>query len=1517
MAGQKEEVYTMKGRKIVLGLLSLTCGVVFFSCEVGLGPETDLQGPVITIESHTNMAYVPREFELCGSWYDESGISRILVSLPETGETLGKARIRGNEWSIRLTLPEGEQTVRVTGYDVFNNSSDQSMDQITLLVDATPPFLECLSLERGPGYTVPLKSRDELQSYDPEDVQFIDYFQNGTFRIRGEIRENFAARDVTLHLLDEQGREVLSKSVDDGASPLSPVFTLTASDFEGAGYVSGRAYFRVTVSSTDIGGNGNTDQGGWFCYYPEADLPRIIQGDARDGVITVGQGAEIPFSFVDDDGLDFIYVGVLSHSEWESIQGETDGEKLAALEEDESIREALLGDGLSGNGARSYNQTISAPQDAGSYVLVALVRDINPYDDPPVWSGAVYRLTVTDPDQPLGGITSPEENTFPLVDSATGCFTLQGFFLDDSEVIAARLAWIPEGLPGGADAHLEEIKRLLSSSSVGANEKVVDPSGAVVWGLLLSEPEDVTIGGKSYKRYSFTQEISVLTDLVYNGEVENDRKLFLLYVEDNSGNKTYTSFRLAKDTSLPVLTIYEPEDYQLFTPEDTITLSFSAAKENGIPIQALELYEVTTGDPVRLATSSTSSLSYSVAPPLGEGRRSFRFVATDVFGNPRAQERTVRISSRPLLLYIGTPLADGVYKAGDELLFEAVFSSPVEVSGEPRLKLYYDASLSSPDAYAAYQSGSGSSTLLFSFTVPSGEEVSKIYTACEEPFDLSSGSIVGTEGGEVEIPSLREEDTLQGRSTIGFDGIPPRAITMEGSGTYRAGERIEVYLSVDTHVLVTGDVRLNFTAGQEAIEARFDRVEGNDIVFSYTVEEGINASEFSYTATTLVNDPSLITDTAGNPLDLTNLGNGTLPIVIDTSPPDPPIVTLEEGIYNTPQTLLIAGVEQGASVEYSLDGGLSWLSYDPGQPPRIEEDGLYQVCARQIDEAGNISDPSTVKEIGIDTAPPGVVEVACVNPDGVYGEGAGLTFKVVFSEKVRTTGSGAVLTLSGGYEATVRGQPEGSYVLYFEWTVPTGVLLEPVEAIELSLPHVEDLCGNPAPPLIQGDALPAIGRQNLIVDAVPPTLASTSPEEGGILSGNTLTLTFNEPVFKESGVVRVNRHEGWLIPPVMGEEEFTSVYYSSALTESERQVLMQTDENGAPLLDHTGQPVGPYRKLTHGLVQEGGEYVPDLTTKYVLAFERNLDDAEIRSVLEKAGYHVLLEVEVTSYRVEVTDSSVTISLPEEIPPGVQWDLTIEEGAFRDRAGNPSPAVSLTFWSEGVSPPVIRIDRYSHGEGAREPLATPTGDGLTGTITGSQDIGPADSTSEPTGFVRVRIDCQTPDVTIRYLVTDDPHIPGDPSTVYAFTHASYEDFLAVGKPLTPGTTEAQNADDPQRIYLKAVAEHPTLGTSDPGYGGAFKTVVVLVDPQGGTAPVQIQGTEEAGAPPTTPGFPLRDADPDPRYSKYMCQFGDNDWVWISWEIMRSWMQTSYRSNWQQNYNPGDYGALTYRENQPYW
>ncbi|HRS04283.1 MAG TPA: hypothetical protein P5336_07955, partial [Treponema sp.] len=72
----------------------------------------------------------------------------------------------------------------------------------------------------------------------------------------------------------------------------------------------------------------------------------------------------------------------------------------------------------------------------------------------------------------------------------------------------------------------------------------------------------------------------------------------------------------------------------------------------------------------------------------------------------------------------------------------------------------------------------------------------------------------------------------------------------------------------------------------------------------------------------------------------------------------------------------------------------------------------------------------------------------------------------------------------------------------------------------------------------------------------------------------------------------------------------------------------------------------------------------------------------------------------------------------------------------------------------------------------------------------------------------------------------------------------------------------------------------------------------------------------GGMPTISGFPLRDADPDIRFSKYAYNTG-TDWYWISWEIVSTWYNQSVRSNWQQGYYENSYGNYLYSYQKTYW
>ena len=108
------------------------------------------------------------------------------------------------------------------------------------------------------------------------------------------------------------------------------------------------------------------------------------------------------------------------------------------------------------------------------------------------------------------------------------------------------------------------------------------------------------------------------------------------------------------------------------------------------------------------------------------------------------------------------------YGAGDAITFEVVFNQPVTVNGAPRLRF----SITGPgDEYATYVSGSGTNTLVFSYTVLATEMDSDGIYLYKNPLDYpdaNADSIVGTSNNlDAVNDGIGKEGTLSGHKVDG------------------------------------------------------------------------------------------------------------------------------------------------------------------------------------------------------------------------------------------------------------------------------------------------------------------------------------------------------------------------------------------------------------------------------------------------------------------------------------------------------------------------------------------------------------------------------------------------------------------------------------------------------------------------------------------------------------------------------------------------------------------------------
>ena len=355
----------------------------------------------------------------------------------------------------------------------------------------------------------------------------------------------------------------------------------------------------------------------------------------------------------------------------------------------------------------------------------------------------------------------------------------------------------------------------------------------------------------------------------------------------------------------------------------------------------------------------------------------------------------------------------------------------------------------------------------------------------------------------------------------------------------------------------------------------------------------------------------------------------------------------------------------------------------------------------------------------------------------------------------------------------------------------------------------------------------------------------------------------------------------------------------------------------------------------------------------------------IRAVLEKVHYH---ERYINASATTISDDTVTVSFPNgllgdsALPYGRKWELVIEKGSFMDETGNKfgaeadgtvtdadavqnatgtsssqvstfgtwargrssldsgeKPVVLIKnngneyFESDKVAVPVIRVDRYSYGFGIFQSNQAGT---ATTQISGQ--------TTEPSGYARVRIDCETEGAEIIYnydgnvntlsqdKTTVDYSITEQGNTANSYITSTTSKLNSIS--LDSGTKS--NVDDEGNItreikfalgsgdytksykgYVKAKASK-TYHTAniEIAMEGVFQTVVCYINPRynGNSCAdsdkvFSIRGTTNKGGEPSISPFPLRDNQMltpfiRPTFKQRTVVNNSNNYYWISYEIL---------------------------------
>jgi hypothetical protein len=565
------------------------------------------------------------------------------------------------------------------------------------------------------------------------------------------------------------------------------------------------------------------------------------------------------------------------------------------------------------------------------------------------------------------------------------------------------------------------------------------------------------------------------------------------------------------------------------------------------------------------AGQNTSQLDYILATgsplqqPFSANTGTIRDIATndaDLSSAPLAGTTGSLVPNTDIVIDTTPPVVSnvtavespGTYGSG-AIHIKVNFSEKVTVTGTPTLKL----NTGTANDSASYTSGSGTSSLVFTYTILPGDVASPLNYTTILDLALNGGSIQDLAANQaiLNLPDPASGSSLSASGIIIDTPAAVVSITSPSSTsiTYGINGTISVHLNFSKAVTIAGGIpTLQLNAGTSAsiATAAYNALASTPTVvdFDYTVRSGDSANPLDILSqNALLLNGATITGPGSVPavLSLPSPGsidslsgavilivNGVAPVITSiTSVPStksyhatqtiPITITFNEPVFVTGVPGLSLSVIQGsqnAVATYAGGSGTATLLFtytvQAGEnDPHLDENGsILAFNGGSIADAASNPSSGTLPATGspaslagsthiiINTASPSVVSVT--SPTTTYGAGQSIPITVTFSEAVTvdTTLGTPSLGLNLGHAATYT-SGSGTTALVFSYTVLTS---DPSEnplnytstfALQANLGIIEDSAGNVADLTLPAlTSTNALSASGVAIDTSSPTVTS-------------------------------------------------------------------------------------------------------------------------------------------------------------------------------------------------------------------------------------------------------------------------------------------------------------------------------------------------------------------------------------------------------------------------------------------
>lgn len=928
----------------------LFCVLLFFciiiSCQlnpfIGVGQQVDTVAPVLNISSHENFQYVSgNTLNLYGTCSDNLKVTSTFLKVEYKDKLLFTWEIKNpvSLWSyqIRLNpkadinaqlkagiaaeefeLPDGEYKFTVFAHDANDNTSNNSYDTRTLVVDNEPSVVEITYPPLKTSLTFYTGEQQQTEgktvtvnAADPYDFNNSEYFRNGDFYIQGNIDDNYGVASLTLTLTeyDESNNptgkalsvsldssmelkvkttiDKLLLTVDTNVKPTSlwnwKILFRETAETE-ADKMTPR-YYKVDITVKDSAGNEESSEKGFLCVLPKMDYPYTIFPKYGDKIPV---GTPLSGTCYDDDGIKSVKLSLCNVS----------GDVIAGKED-------LYSEEIAGANMYTWKMGKSIPATGGAYVLKVEVVDINGKESSYMVNKAAgdyihdaqYReraLTVVDLTAPSVDIRAKQgakEVDFDIysdVVDESGNFQVSVKVTDASQVRKVYLARVLASAVDNAKAKLNEI------DPISGNVKRWDLSSDVP-GINFYNLYEYSVGEKALSQVTSSQAFNVYTDF----ENEYDVKRFYVYAENASGKTTVSSKSLLKEEDRPQImvssplqgsTLTVPFNISLtvddFTGIEDLTIKCSQNKKRSWEELKLPIKE---GANREIAIDKLSSEEFGNADDFDSGSCTLTFTAKDYYGNCATEKLQFYVDKDdPYVRNITVSKGAATYKTDDTISILMEMSKQVSVSnGTPTLTLNNDGT--------AYYSKVDGNYLIFNYKVENGQDTEHLN--CTQ-LNLNGAKIVDDQNMDMETKNFPATGagSLEANAIIKIDTKLPTVSSIKSltaNGSYKAGDVIEIQVTFSENVEIdTTNGNPKLVLNIDGRYAEYDPSHsgnGKDkAVFVYTVSPGDNGN---LAWTRWDKNGSVITDSAtgaggkGNKFAFGESDNWQQKLVIDTTSP--------------------------------------------------------------------------------------------------------------------------------------------------------------------------------------------------------------------------------------------------------------------------------------------------------------------------------------------------------------------------------------------------------------------------------------------------------------------------------------------------------------------------------------------------------------------------------------------------------------------------------------------------------